>query len=76
VVENARMLDLATVYGTGFAPFRGGVLRYLDARGLPAVVARLSELEAAIAGEGERRGRYEPAPLLVQRAGAGATLHG
>ena len=33
-VEGPAQLDLATVFGTGFAPFRGGVLSYADARGL------------------------------------------
>jgi 3-hydroxyacyl-CoA dehydrogenase/enoyl-CoA hydratase/3-hydroxybutyryl-CoA epimerase len=76
VIEGARMLDLATVFGTGFAPFRGGVLRYLDARGLTAVVQRLEELQSASAGEGERRGRFEPAALLVEKARANQKFHG
>ncbi|NOT30587.1 MAG: fatty acid oxidation complex subunit alpha FadJ, partial [Planctomycetes bacterium] len=76
VVDGPRTLDLATVFGTGFAPFRGGVLRYADARGLAQVVERLETLRTAIQGEGERLGRYEPAPLLVERARAGKKLHG
>jgi 3-hydroxyacyl-CoA dehydrogenase/enoyl-CoA hydratase/3-hydroxybutyryl-CoA epimerase len=76
VVENPRLLDLATVFGTGFAPFRGGVLRHLDARGLSEVVARLEALQSQVRGEGERLGRFEPAPLLVERARAGKPLHG
>ena len=54
VVDGPRALDLATVFGTGFAPFRGGVLRYLDARGLTQVVQRLEALLATIQGEGQR----------------------
>lgn len=76
VVESPRTLDLATVYGTGFAPFRGGVLRYADTRGLAQVLERLEALRVSIQGEGERLGRYEPAPLLVERARAGKGLHG
>ncbi|HEX6886277.1 MAG TPA: 3-hydroxyacyl-CoA dehydrogenase NAD-binding domain-containing protein [Planctomycetota bacterium] len=76
VVENARLLDLATVFGTGFAPFRGGVLRYLDARGLPEVVGRLEALRSRLQGENERLGRFEPAALLAERARAGKSLHG
>ena len=75
VVDGPRTLDLATVFGTGFAPFRGGVLRYADARGLAQVVERLEALRSALQGEGERLGRYEPAPLLVERARAGKKLH-
>src|SRR5687768_1794660 len=37
VVESAADVDLAMVMGTGFAPFRGGPLRYADSLGLPKV---------------------------------------
>lgn len=40
VVQAPGMLDLAMIYGTGFPPFRGGVLREADTRGLKAVVER------------------------------------
>jgi 3-hydroxyacyl-CoA dehydrogenase/enoyl-CoA hydratase/3-hydroxybutyryl-CoA epimerase len=46
VVENADLVDAAVLFGTGFAPFRGGPLTYARARGVPAVVARLEELAA------------------------------
>ena len=36
----------AVIFGTGFAPFRGGPLTYARARGLAACVARLRELAA------------------------------
>jgi len=75
VVDGPRSLDLATVFGTGFAPFRGGVLRYTDTRGLAQVVQRLEELQQSIRSEGERLGRYEPAALLVERARSGGKLH-
>jgi len=46
VVEDPDLVDAAVLFGTGFAPFRGGPLRYARARGVPAVVARLTELAA------------------------------
>ncbi len=46
VVADADLLDAGVVFGTGFAPFRGGPLNYARTRGVPAVVARLRELEA------------------------------
>ncbi|HYL71088.1 MAG TPA: 3-hydroxyacyl-CoA dehydrogenase family protein, partial [Candidatus Dormibacteraeota bacterium] len=46
VVDDADFADAAVVFGTGFAPFRGGPLTYARARGVPAVVARLHELAA------------------------------
>jgi len=52
VVASAGELDLATVFGMGFAPFRGGLWRYAEARGLDSIRARLAELSdsPAIAG--------------------------
>jgi len=46
VVEDADLLDAGMIFGTGFAPFRGGPLHYARARGVPAIVARLEELAA------------------------------
>jgi 3-hydroxyacyl-CoA dehydrogenase / enoyl-CoA hydratase / 3-hydroxybutyryl-CoA epimerase len=44
VVEEADLIDAAVIFGTGFAPFRGGPLQYARERGIPSVVARLEEL--------------------------------
>jgi 3-hydroxyacyl-CoA dehydrogenase/enoyl-CoA hydratase/3-hydroxybutyryl-CoA epimerase len=44
VVESEDLVDAAVLFGTGFAPFRGGPLTYARARGVAAVVARLKEL--------------------------------
>jgi 3-hydroxyacyl-CoA dehydrogenase/enoyl-CoA hydratase/3-hydroxybutyryl-CoA epimerase len=46
VVEDPDLADAAVLFGTGFAPFRGGPLTYARARGAAAVVARLTELAA------------------------------
>jgi 3-hydroxyacyl-CoA dehydrogenase/enoyl-CoA hydratase/3-hydroxybutyryl-CoA epimerase len=46
VVEDPDLVDAAVLFGTGFAPFRGGPLTYARARGVAAVVARLTELAA------------------------------
>jgi 3-hydroxyacyl-CoA dehydrogenase/enoyl-CoA hydratase/3-hydroxybutyryl-CoA epimerase len=45
VVADADLLDAGVVFGTGFAPFRGGPLNYARTRGIAAVIARLTELE-------------------------------
>lgn len=37
-------VDLAMIFGTGFAPFRGGLCRYADSVGLERVVAELDRL--------------------------------
>jgi len=46
VVESPDLVDAAVLFGTGFAPFRGGPLNYARARGVSSVVARLKELAA------------------------------
>ena len=62
IVPSAAKLDLAMIFGTGFPPFRGGLLRYADDLGIGRVVNRLEDLE-------ERLGpRFEPSPLLVRMA--------
>jgi 3-hydroxyacyl-CoA dehydrogenase/enoyl-CoA hydratase/3-hydroxybutyryl-CoA epimerase len=44
VVEEVDLVDAAVIFGTGFAPFRGGPLTYARSRGIDLVVARLKEL--------------------------------
>lgn len=45
VIGDADLLDAGAIFGTGFAPFRGGPLRYAKDRGLDKITLRLSELE-------------------------------
>ncbi|HUO22207.1 MAG TPA: 3-hydroxyacyl-CoA dehydrogenase NAD-binding domain-containing protein [Caulobacteraceae bacterium] len=46
VAPDADTVDGAMVFGTGFAPFRGGPMRYAHERGKDDVVAALRRLEA------------------------------
>jgi 3-hydroxyacyl-CoA dehydrogenase/enoyl-CoA hydratase/3-hydroxybutyryl-CoA epimerase len=46
IVEDAELIDAGVIFGTGFAPFRGGPLAYARARGVDACVARLTALAA------------------------------
>ncbi|HLJ37375.1 MAG TPA: 3-hydroxyacyl-CoA dehydrogenase NAD-binding domain-containing protein [Steroidobacteraceae bacterium] len=46
IVEDEDLVDAAVVFGTGFAPFRGGPLSFARARGARAIVTRLEELRA------------------------------
>ncbi len=70
VVATPALLDLAMIMGTGFPPFRGGLLRYADVLGLPVVVERLRALEAV------HGGRFAPCELLVRMAGERARWRG
>ena len=56
VVADADLIDAGVIFGSGFAPFRGGPLRYARERGVAEVVARL---EALAARHGER---FRPDP--------------
>jgi 3-hydroxyacyl-CoA dehydrogenase/enoyl-CoA hydratase/3-hydroxybutyryl-CoA epimerase len=60
VVQSASVLDMAMVLGTGFPPFRGGLLNYADEVGIHNVVEKLQALEKS---EG---GRFKPSNLLIQ----------
>ena len=51
VVEDADLLDAGMIFGTGFAPFTGGPMNYLDHRGREATLQRLKDLESS---HGER----------------------
>jgi len=44
VVASADLLDAGVIFGTGFAPFRGGPLNYAKERGVKQVVATLQLL--------------------------------
>ena len=44
VIANAKQLDLAMIYGTGFPAFRGGLLRYADSVGIVKIVETLQHL--------------------------------
>jgi 3-hydroxyacyl-CoA dehydrogenase/enoyl-CoA hydratase/3-hydroxybutyryl-CoA epimerase len=48
IVGSAGELDLAMIMGTGFPPFRGGLLRYADSLGVPYIQARLDELSTRV----------------------------
>ena len=44
IVDDPDMVDGAMIFGTGFAPFRGGPLNYARTRGVDSVVSALRAL--------------------------------
>jgi 3-hydroxyacyl-CoA dehydrogenase / enoyl-CoA hydratase / 3-hydroxybutyryl-CoA epimerase len=50
IVDNADVVDGAMIFGTGYAPFRGGPLNYARTRGVDNVVATLRRLEEKFGG--------------------------
>ena len=54
IVDNADVVDGAMIFGTGYAPFRGGPLNYARTRGTENVVSALRALAKKFGG------RFEP----------------
>jgi 3-hydroxyacyl-CoA dehydrogenase/enoyl-CoA hydratase/3-hydroxybutyryl-CoA epimerase len=50
IVDNADMVDGAMIFGTGYAPFRGGPLNYARSRGVENVVSALGALAQKFGG--------------------------
>ena len=50
IVDNADVVDGAMIFGTGYAPFRGGPLNYARTRGVEDVVATLRRLAEKFGG--------------------------
>src|SRR3546814_7114886 len=46
VVDDADLLDAGVIFGTGFAPFRGGPIQYIRDAGADALLAKLRDLQA------------------------------
>jgi 3-hydroxyacyl-CoA dehydrogenase/enoyl-CoA hydratase/3-hydroxybutyryl-CoA epimerase len=62
VVDSADRVDLAMIMGTGFPPFRGGLLRWADGVGLGTIMDGLQRFETTLGA------RFAPAPLLRELA--------
>jgi 3-hydroxyacyl-CoA dehydrogenase/enoyl-CoA hydratase/3-hydroxybutyryl-CoA epimerase len=56
VVSDGDLLDAGVIFGTGFAPFRGGPIEYIKATGADALVERLKVLQ------GRYGDRFAPRP--------------
>ncbi|SDI13444.1 short chain enoyl-CoA hydratase /3-hydroxyacyl-CoA dehydrogenase [Bradyrhizobium lablabi] len=50
IVDNADVVDGAVIFGTGYAPFRGGPLNYARSRGVENVVSALRALTEKFGG--------------------------
>ena len=56
IVSDPDLVDAGAIFGTGFAPFRGGPLHYAQSLGIDSVESRLRELA-------DRHGpRFKPSP--------------
>lgn len=69
VCERPADMDLAMIYGAGFPPYRGGILRYADKWGIAKVYDKLVELEARYGP------RFAPAGLIKSMAEQGKAFY-
>jgi len=70
VVESASTIDVGMIYGTGFPPFRGGLLRYADSVGVKRIVADLQKFQTRF-----DQYRFEPSGLLRSMAETGESFY-
>ena len=70
ILRDPDAVDVGVIFGFGFPPFRGGILREADRVGADEIVRRLDAYA-------ERHGkRLAPAPLLREMAARGERFHG
>jgi 3-hydroxyacyl-CoA dehydrogenase / enoyl-CoA hydratase / 3-hydroxybutyryl-CoA epimerase len=69
LVREVSDIDVGMIYGTGFAPFRGGLLRYADTVGPEAIS---SDLEIFVRNYGPR---FQPCDYLQKLAVAGKKFY-
>jgi 3-hydroxyacyl-CoA dehydrogenase / enoyl-CoA hydratase / 3-hydroxybutyryl-CoA epimerase len=60
VVARPQDVDVGMIFGTGFAPFRGGLLRYADTEGVERIVNTLSGFAATYGS------RFNPSAMLLE----------
>ena len=70
VTEAPEDVDFGMIMGTGWAPFRGGPLRYADHRGIGEIVSRLEQL-VSLGGE-----HFAPCNLLRDLAAKNGSFYG
>jgi 3-hydroxyacyl-CoA dehydrogenase / enoyl-CoA hydratase / 3-hydroxybutyryl-CoA epimerase len=68
IVKTPEEVDLGMIMGTGFPPFRGGLLRYADSIGSKEILSRLRRYES------KAPERFKPAPRILKMAETGATF--
>ena len=69
IIVHPDEVDIGLIFGVGFPPFRGGILRLADRMGLDTVVERLRHWESL------KGRRFAPAERLVEMARSGSRFH-
>lgn len=64
IVAGPGDVDVGMIFGTGFPPFRGGLLKYAETVGIAKIAATLERYAAELGP------RFQVAPLLARKAAA------
>lgn len=59
IVKDAATVDLGLIFGIGFPPFRGGLMRYADNEGLERIKTAIQKFQSEVSSE-----RFEVSPYL------------
>lgn len=59
IVEKAENVDLGLIFGIGFPPFRGGLLKHADSEGLEKILEALNKFDEKVEGD-----RYKACEFL------------
>jgi len=70
VIDSPVVGDIGLVFGTGFAPFRGGPFRYLDQFGVDKYVDLMNKFADKYGPQ------FEPCQLLKDHAASRKKFHG
>jgi len=60
ICDKASTVDVGMIYGTGFPPFKGGLLKWADTEGLEQIAERLKNFALEVSAD-----RYQIAPFLT-----------
>lgn len=70
IIDSPATVDIGMIFGTGFPPFRGGLLHYADSIGLSNILKDLQTFQNSV-----NQTRFEPAGLLTKLAGGNAFFY-
>ncbi len=70
IVSTAGEVDLGLIFGIGFPPFRGGLLRYADSEGLDKILAALNSFSESV-----DKDRYQASDFLVDLVESKTTFY-
>ncbi len=61
IAASPSVVDLSLIFGIGFPPFRGGLLRYADSEGLDRILGAIKRFQTDV-----DKDRYEPSTFLQE----------